>query len=194
MRKISLAVMMILIISVMSVEGRPKMKRRMGLRGIGARLSYVNPEDLDGTFGLGAHADFGDFLPSLAFYPSITYWRSSLDVPGFDVSFTEIALNSDVHYYIPSHGNISPYLGGGLGIIFSSLEDVDSDTDLGINFLGGLETYLSPKMKGFMQTRVKFDGLDTFKLTAGFTARVGGPKRPVTTIRKGKKDRKPRKR
>ena len=135
MKKISLTVLMILIMSVMSVEGRPKLKRRMGLRGIGGRLSYVNPEDLNGTFGLGAHADFGDFLPLLAYYPSITYWRSSLDLPGFDVSFTEIALNNDVHYYIPTHGNVSPYFGGGLGIIYSSMEDVDSDMELGINFL-----------------------------------------------------------
>lgn len=34
----------------------------LSLKGIGGRLSFVKPEDIDGTIGVGAHVNLGEIV------------------------------------------------------------------------------------------------------------------------------------
>ncbi len=160
----------------------------LGFYGVGGRLSFVKAENVSSTLGIGGHADLGEIVPNLVLYPSIAYWKRSENEAGgdrFRSSFSEFTINADVHYYFPSEGSFDFYAGGGLALVFwkstarfpmgdfGTVSSSVSDSDVGVNLLGGVETALSPTLTGFAQARYKIDGADTFKITVGLTVAVG---------------------
>lgn len=128
------------------------------------------------------------FIPEIHFFPSIEmWWKSTSDMEfgeKYESKFTEFALNADIHYYIQtsSSSNIKPYIGGGLALIFSKASvdeshygsSSSSDTDIGIDFLDGIEFPLGSSSTGMLEAKYKIDGADAFKITAGFTIPTGG--------------------
>jgi len=155
----------------------------IGIQGIGGQVSFVKPEDIDGTFGLGMHADLGEIGGGVGLFPSVTFWRKSWEESLFgekwDTTFTEIATNADARYYFLGYdtGTMRPFVGGGLALIYSSVscDDFDdSDMDVGINILGGADFDISDSMIGFFEARYKIDGADVLKLTGGVTFLMGG--------------------
>ena len=165
----------------------------IGFYGIGGRFSYVKPEDIDGTFGFGCQADLGTLVSTLHLYPSIDYWqkKQTEDIGYYKIkySFSEISLNGDVRYYISTSNvaKLKPFIGGGIAIIISrvsmdmedtsgygfDLSDSDSDTDIGLEFLGGFDISLSELLVGSIEGKFKFNGVDTFKISAGITYLMG---------------------
>jgi opacity protein-like surface antigen len=144
----------------------------LGFNGIGGRLSYVSPENIDGTIGLGVHADLGTLANNIVLFPSIEYW--SKGEGGGD--FSQIAINADAHYYFPTSGEIDFFAGGGLSILRSSFEvsflgqsQSVSNTDIGLDLLGGLAYPLSENL--MLNGEVKFTVSDgnIFKISAGVT-------------------------
>ena len=130
----------------------------LGLRAVGASAAFVNAENLDGTLGFGVFADLGQITPQIKLEPSIEYWSKSEDSFGAKASVRDIAIGARGKYYFEvTSPKIHPYAGAGLGIHllhaessvtmpgFGTISADASDTKLGLDFGGGMETALSPK-------------------------------------------------
>jgi opacity protein-like surface antigen len=162
---------------------------RIDLFGAGGHLGFVSPEGGLGTaFAFGAHAVLGALAPDLILVPGLSYWSSSEDIRlgtyRDDLSWSEFAINGDVHYYFPLETAANFYLGGGLAFIFRSFDATigsgdtaetvsDNDTDIGLNLVGGAEYELTPALIGFAQLRFKVDGADLAGILVGLTAKIG---------------------
>jgi hypothetical protein len=162
---------------------------RIDLFGAGGHLGFVSPEgDLDAAASFGAHAVLGALAPDLILVPGISYWSSSQSVREGtfrdDLSWSEFAINGDVHYYFPLEIAANLYVGGGLAFIFRSFDyttgfgdnvdaDSDNETDIGLNAVGGAEYEITPALIGFAQLRFKVDGADLVGLLFGLTAKIG---------------------
>ena len=151
----------------------------LGFKGIRPKLGLIMPEDdCDTGLLLGVGADMGTITKNLRLAPFLTYWNSGYDEYDLDLSLSNIQLGADVHYMFPSvHGL---YAGGGLSINLLSVDypvyvynsdevktESDSETELGIGFLGGYEMMVG-KMKGFGELKFNMiDELDTLELLIG---------------------------
>lgn len=61
--------------------------------------------------------------------------------------------------------SVAPYVGGGLNIAHSS--NATSNTELGVNLLGGLRFGIGPVVKGFSEVRLELSGGEQFVVTFG---------------------------
>ena len=111
--------------------------------GFGLQVDYNHfetPEgDVDflegGDFGLGVRSEFG--TSTLALVLSFDYYFPESDLT--DINFYE--LNANLAFTFPFEG-FRPYIGGGVGIARLSFDEdffVDSETQTGVNILGGLK-------------------------------------------------------
>jgi hypothetical protein len=59
------------------------------------------------------------------------------------------SFNADLHYLLSSHGRLSPWVGGGLGIYARGHDGRGRDTSVGANLIGGLglRTELDPYVR-----------------------------------------------
>jgi opacity protein-like surface antigen len=166
-----LTVMLLLVVNVQA-EG-------LDFRGIGGRLSLVKPENIDATIGLGVHADLGEIYPNIVFIPSIEYWKKGLgDSPGASSDVSAIQINADAKYMIPTEGNLDFFAGGGLAIVRNKVStDIESvpgldlsgsatNTDIGLNLLGGLDYPLSETLD--------LNALAVFTISDGSVFRITG--------------------
>lgn len=137
----------------------------IGLRGIGGRAGFVFPDGGDGTITLGAVADMGTWTDNLPWEFALTWWNSGEERRYFgdkyDFSITDIALRSTIAYQFELDKGLYLYPGAGLGVHFISLNHDypggydDSDTELSLIILGGLQFPISGKWHG--QTELQFD-------------------------------------
>jgi opacity protein-like surface antigen len=131
----------------------------IGFRSVGASVAYVSPQDLDGTFGFGALADLGRITPQIALEPRIEYWSKSQEAFGAKASLSDIAVGARAKYFFEvANPKIRPFAGAGLGLHFLKAEASvtvpgfptitadESTTKVGVDFGGGMETSLSPKV------------------------------------------------
>ncbi|MBU1881428.1 MAG: outer membrane beta-barrel protein [bacterium] len=152
----------------------------IGFYGIGAKLGYVMPEDpIESTFGFGIQARLGTIMENLALDPFFEFWSKGYD-ENFggvtaDWSYTEFVLGASAKYFFPTQNQIKPYAGGGLGFVIgrSSWEwtnpvndqkedDSDSNTDIGIHFLGGVEMEINDQFDGTFEVKYAIDGANYF--------------------------------
>jgi hypothetical protein len=152
----------------------------IGFKGIGAKVGYLKPEDIDGTFTLGAVVDLGTFIPQLHWDASVQYWSSGNDELGSDWSWSDIAIKSTVRYFFPTGGNVAPYAGGGLGIhLYSWEQDVpgrsysDSDSEFGFHILGGVEFQIAPQWKAQVEAEYASADLDQIAAVVNFIYALG---------------------
>ena len=141
----------------------------VGLRGWGPRFGLsLDPDQIH----FGAHADFGNFARHVRFQPNIEL--------GFGDNLTLVAVNFEAAYRFQSRWDIwTPYLGGGLGLNFGrenhGYKERDrwwhdnSDTDIGLNILGGAERGLRNGDRFFAEAKLGFSAAPNLKLTAGWT-------------------------
>jgi len=131
----------------------------IGFRAIGGALSYVSPDNLDGTIGFGVFADLGRISPSVGLEPRLDFWSQSQEAFGTKASMRDITLGARAKYYFnTSSTKVHPFAGGGLGFHFLRAEATvtepgfapmsvsQSDTKLGIDMGGGIATGLSAKV------------------------------------------------
>lgn len=129
----------------------------IGFRSIGASVAYVSPENVNGTFGLGVFADLGRITPEIGLEPRIEYWSASEEAFGSKASMRDVVVGARGKYYFDiANPKVHPFAGAGLGLHFlraeatvsipglPTISSSASDTRLGVDFGGGLETNVSP--------------------------------------------------
>jgi opacity protein-like surface antigen len=119
---------------------------------------------------VGAHLNAGELFENGYFLPNLEI--------GFGDNLTVVALNPELVYRFTKRGS-TPwgfYVGGGLGINFVSWDDGDfpgrgdtSDTDLGLNILGGMSRRLSQGNDFFVELKLGLADSPDAKITAGLT-------------------------
>jgi opacity protein-like surface antigen len=188
-----LRIIMALGLSVMLFSSASYSQSNLGFNGVGARVGFVMPEDpIDNTLGLGLNADLGTIIPNLALNAYIDYWsKTYAESNTYEASFSVLGFAAVAKYFFPSSGNIKPYAGGGLGLNISSVESKytgpsiggglfdtsdfessSSETDLAIQFLGGVSMPLSPNMDGFAEAKYSLDGADYLGIYVGINYKL----------------------
>lgn len=141
--------------------------------GLGGQLSVADDADL----GIGARATFGLPTPApLEIIATADYFFPD-DGPGVDVTYWELNANLVYLFQIPA-SVIAPYAGGGLNFVRFSFDselfpgEAYSDTDLGVNLLGGARFNLGP-ITPFGELRIELGGGEQFVFSAGALFQLG---------------------
>ncbi|MEG8947872.1 outer membrane beta-barrel protein [Rosettibacter firmus] len=164
-----------------------KAQSDFGLKGIGAKLGYVSPEDpIESTIGFGAVVNLGQIIPAIKLDAGIDYWSKTYDSGSiygttWESTISAITIYGLGKYYIPV-GNtpVKPYGGVGLGFVISKVSvDVpgfstsESDTDFGFRLVGGADYQISPNIKGFAEINYHSNGTDFLGIFAGVVYILG---------------------
>jgi opacity protein-like surface antigen len=131
--------------------------------GWGGRIGgTLDPEQVH----VGFHADLGDIAERVRLQPNVEV--------GFGDNATLVAINPEVFYLFKPHDRWTPYAGGGLGINIFSFDDTvagvdDSETEIGLNLLGGVETRLSDSIRFFGEVKFGVGDSPDAKFHIGLT-------------------------
>ncbi len=135
--------------------------RAFGVEGVGGKLGYCSPQDLDGTAMMGVHADLSQNGTHFHLLPNVTYWN----VDGV----RDVAPNLDAYYHFQPERKVSPYLGAGVGVNVIHDNRVDrSNTDAGVNLLGGVQ-FPTATRHYFVEGRYTVSDLHQVSVLTGFT-------------------------
>jgi opacity protein-like surface antigen len=134
----------------------------VGFRGWGPRVGLsIDPDQVH----FGGHIDFGNFADHVRFQPNLEI--------GFGDHVDLFTINAEAAYRFSSRWDVwTPYLGGGIG---ANIKRVDvkgksnSDTDLGVNLLGGIEKGLSNGDRFFIEGKFSLNDVPDVKVTVGWT-------------------------
>jgi hypothetical protein len=131
-------------------------------RGWGPRVGLsLNPDQIY----FGAHLDFGNFANHIRFQPNLEL--------GFGDNVKLFTVNAEAAYRFSAQRNVwSPYLGGGVGANIKSFDNAsgnNSQTDLGVNLLGGIEKGLSNGNRLFIEAKVSLNDVPDAKVAVGWT-------------------------
>jgi opacity protein-like surface antigen len=132
----------------------------LGLKGIGGAFGYVSPDNVDGTFSIGALADMGTVAPKVKLETRLDFWSHSQSDFGAKASIHDVTLGGRIKYMLDvKDPKFQPYVGTGLGLHFVHTEVTvpaqagvpamsagDSQTKLGLDIGGGVSTPVSPRM------------------------------------------------
>lgn len=131
------------------------------MSGFGAKVGYASPEGLDGTVQFGAHLEFESSGSRFHILPSVLYWSEN--------RFSDVNPNLDVYYHFNPEGDLTPYLGAGLGLHFIGDDVLDeSTTDVGANLFGGLRFPMSSSHY-FLEGRYSASDISQFSILGGIT-------------------------
>lgn len=135
----------------------------VGYRGWGPRLgASVNPDQIV----FGGHLDFGHFAGHIRLQPNVEV--------GLGDHQTWVSFNGDLAYtFNTDWGRWSPYLGGGLNLNVVDYEPPigkhQSDTDLGISALCGIQKLLGGGDRFFLEAKLGLVDAPDLKVLAGWT-------------------------
>lgn len=188
MRIVSRMSILMLAVSIVSVAHSDS---DFGVKGLGARFGLIMPEDpYQNAVGFGVHSDLGRVTTDISMSAFIDYWGKSFDedikedVPG-TWEYSSFIVGADFKYVFPLDARTRPYVGEGLGLIFSKTKkkaerETDylanssgSDTDIEFHMLGGLEHRFSPSLKGMAEVKYIVSELKYASLCAGITFMFG---------------------
>jgi hypothetical protein len=127
----------------------------------GPRVGYNF--DLE-EFSIGAHF-IKPLTSAIAFYPSFDYYMVDAG--------TLFGINADLRYQMPAANLQWLYLGAGLGITRSSGEGIPSNTNTGLNLIGGFQPTGSSRIKPFAEARLKIGDGSTFGVFGGISIPLG---------------------
>ena len=145
----------------------------LGLRGWGPRVGLAADPD---QVLFGFHFDVGDVATKLRMVPNV-----QLGI-GDDVTVLEGTL--PLHYVFGKTGaGFAPYAGGGLAVAWFDVDREgdgpgngngnddfdDSDVELGVKAIGGLEWSLGGRKKFFVELSLGIGDLHDFQAVAGWT-------------------------
>ncbi len=115
-------------------------------------------------FVVGGQLQWHEIAPQLDFVPS-------LDL-GLGGGATTFSFNGDFHYRLATRSTWQPYLGGGVGIHFNSLDNAgpgadDSSTDAGGQFIVGADVATKRGSRFFAEVKVGFADSPDLRVLAG---------------------------
>ena len=133
-----------------------------GFSGWGPRVGLsLNPDQVH----FGAHLDYGNIARHIRFQPNVEL--------GFGDDVKLFTVNAEAAYRFSSNWDVwTPYLGGGLGANIKSVDsegENNSQTDLGVNLLGGIEKGLSNGDRFFIEGKFSLNDVPDAKVTVGWT-------------------------
>lgn len=134
----------------------------VGFRGWGPRVGLsLDPDQVH----FGAHLDFGHFAKHIRFQPNVEL--------GLGDHVKLFTVNAEAAYRFRSSWDVwTPYLGGGIGVNIKSVDTEGqniSETDLGVNLLGGIEKGLSSGDRFFIEGKFSLNDVPDAKITIGWT-------------------------
>ena len=135
------------------------------LSGVGGRFGSLDPESRDQAMAVGAHLEFETVGSRVHVQPGFLYWSSD--------RLSDLNPNLDVFYHFAPPGQVSPYVGAGVGLHRYAFDGgPDPGTDAGANFFGGL---LVPAgtTHVFLEGRYAATDRAQASILAGVTARIG---------------------
>jgi hypothetical protein len=100
-----------------------------GYRGWGPRVGITS--DPDQVIG-GVHFDMGELAPHVR-------WEPNFEI-GFGDDVNSFSGNVLFAYYFPQQGNVTWYAGGQPAVVFFDVDNGDSETEIGVDAVGGIET------------------------------------------------------
>lgn len=126
---------------------------------LGPQLSLADDADL----GIG-----GRIVAGVPQYAGVEF-AGSFDVffPDGDVDYWEVNANLIYNFEIREASVFRPYAGGGINIATADSPGRDSETDLGLNVLGGAKFPNEGPVTPFVELRGEIEGGEQFVLTAG---------------------------
>lgn len=132
------------------------------LGGVGPRVGLsIDPDQLV----LGGQMIIGELAPDLTFDPSLEF--------GFGDNVTVIAMNADLHYHFTLEGTAwRPYAGGGIGLNFIDVDGGGSDTEVGLNLIGGAGVPTQSGNRFFGELRLGLGDIPEIKLLAGWNFKI----------------------
>jgi hypothetical protein len=127
----------------------------------GVQVSYAS-DDID--FGVGAHLDYpmSRLFNNAPIFAQIT---ADIFFPGNDVTYLEGAWNALYKFRI-QNSPIAPYAGAGLVLAYVDTP-AGSDTELGLNLVGGMQFPHAGRLTPFVQARLEIEAGELFVLTGG---------------------------
>jgi hypothetical protein len=135
-------------------------------RGVGPRFGVGSDPD---QFIMGLHLDAGRFATNVRFQPD-------LEVGAGDDQ-TLVAFTLPAHYLFPVHGDVRPYMGGGLGIGIEDHDTArtgdgdDTDVEMGLVMAAGAQWQMSSGSLFLLELNLIAGDLHDFEFVAGFTFR-----------------------
>ena len=96
--------------------------QEMGLKGIEARVGYVEIDEADagGTFILSGGIDLGHFTPEMSLEFGVDYWSKSFDVGQHEWNWSNIGFLGNVRYDFIKDATFRPFVFGGVAFCYQS--------------------------------------------------------------------------
>ena len=138
-------------------------------------FTYYSPElgfsQGPDQFVVGGHLQWNTVAPHLDFAPGIDL--------GLGGDFTLVTMNGDFHYRIATSTSWQPYVGGGVGIHFASVDNgfggSKSDTNnmhAGGHFIAGAAIPTQGRSRFFTELKLGFGDSPDLKAIAGWNYRA----------------------
>jgi hypothetical protein len=136
-----------------------------GVSGVGGSGGFVSPEARDAAATVGMHAELEQQGTRVHVVPGVMYWGSDRR--------TDFNPNVDVLYHVRSDNKVTPYLGAGLGMhMRGGPQPSDDQTDLGMNFMGGVR-FPGRTARVFVEGRHTVSDVSQSAILAGATFKLG---------------------
>ena len=132
MRKVT--VLLVSLILCAFIFSNASAQSNLVLKGVGAKIGLVDPEDIDAVFQFGLFTDMGNITPSIALESYINFWSKTDDLlGGGEVYVRDLVIGAKGKYlFSTANPTIRPYAGAGLG--FHILK---SGVDIPARYYGG---------------------------------------------------------
>jgi opacity protein-like surface antigen len=163
MRRTILAASLLGLVAASAAQAQQPAAERMRF---GAQVSFAS-DDVD--FGVGAHLDYP---MNRLFNNAPIFAQVGLDVffPGNDVTYLELNWNALYKFRI-QNSPLAPYAGAGLNFAYAKTgggcSGDCSNSDLGLNLVGGMQFPNAGRLLPFVQVRLELGGGELFVLTGG---------------------------
>jgi len=182
-------IILLFVLPLMCLTLFPAISGAIEFDGFGGKVAIVFPEDpWDNAIGFGAIGSLGSIFPQMTALKAevgAEYWGNSYDTFGVKSSISSISFNGTAKYHFTNVG-ISPFAGGGLGLIFTRAsvswdikpeyalvtDTSDTNLDIGFHLVGGVDIPIGPGMKFVVEGKYATDGINTIQLSGGLVVKL----------------------